>query len=121
MGAPALGNNVPDKASPLETLLALLVVVTLVAAIGGGLYWYSHRGPSDQSTAVQTAAGADSCSYSGYYVKTAISGRELVYDCTIGSQSICVTYKGGIASDSTALVKLLFANTLGTAKPACLD
>lgn len=99
----------------------IIILVAAVAVFGGlYLYWHSHRGLIDHSAAAQAASGADVCSSSGYWITTAAAGKEIVYDCLIGSKAVCVTYKDGIATDSTVLVKAVFANTLGANKPECV-
>ena len=93
--------------------IAVVVLVLLVVSI--------HHGSSDQSSAVAAAAGATSCSESGFTITTIAAGKQTVYDCTVNGASMCVTYHGGLASNSTVLVRLAFASTLGGSKPACLS
>lgn len=102
-----------------------LLVVAAAAAIYGAYYdgLIGHSGPADHSSEIQTAIGATSCSLSGYGIMSKLTGEnEPIYDCAMPSGAEkCVTYSGGIATDSTAVVKLLFANTLSGGRPACVS
>jgi hypothetical protein len=75
------------------------------------------------SSKVAAAAQASGCDNSGFYIENKISGsKEVIYDCSFPDGSTkCVTYAGGIANDSTDVVRLVFASTLGAKKPSCLS
>lgn len=90
-----------------------VAILLSTSGCGGG------TSPSD----VAKAAGAQSCDSSGYGVISQItSKKQTIYDCTFGDGTTkCVTYANDIANDSTALVRLLFQNKLGSGKPSCLD
>lgn len=48
--------------------------------------------------------------------------KQIVYDCVMPSGATkCVTESGGIASDETAVVRLLFSNSLSGGKPTCVS
>ena len=100
-----------------------LVPVGVVLALAGA-WAYRHHQDAKASTspaAVAALAGATYCDDSGYYVKSRLDGsKETIYDCQIGARMQCVTVSGGIATNSTATVRLLFTNTLGASKPACI-
>jgi hypothetical protein len=99
-------------------------IVILIVAGGIGLYLYHHHhgSPVDRSDEIAKQIGADSCDQSGYEIKNRLDGsKSVIYDCDIDGRMKCVTEDGGIPSDSTVAVKLLFADTLGTAKPYCLN
>lgn len=102
---------------------SLWPIAALIAAVVVGILIYgAARGHSSTSpSAVAAAIGAQSCDDSGFTISTLISGQETVYDCSIDGNAYCVTYKGGLATDSTSVVKLAFANTLGSVGPSCLD
>ncbi len=98
----------------LGGLGAVVAAAALLAGCGGGA-----ASPSQ----VATAAGASSCNNSGFYIQSKITGnKSVIYDCRFAEKlPKCVTYSGSIASDSTETVQLLFANSLGAQKPACLS
>ena len=113
--APAIEGRVRGKTPVYWFVLVPLMVGVLIFG-----YRLVHRHSVSPGT-VASAAGALSCDSSGYYITTAVSGKETVYDCSMASgKTLCVTYHGGIASDSTEIVRLAFANTLLTTKPSCL-
>lgn len=83
-----------------------------------------HNGPpADNSDAIALNIGALKCSSSGYYLTSRLDDSKLViYDCQMPSGNYkCVTESGGIDTDSTAEVKLVFENTLGSTKPLCIS
>jgi hypothetical protein len=92
----------------------VVAAAALLAGCGGG-------GPS--ASQVATAAGASFCNNSGFYIQSKLTGnKSVIYDCRFaGKLPACVTYSGSIASDATATVQLLFANSLDGRKPACLS
>lgn len=106
-----------------RSLRQFAVILALVVVAWGGLRYVGLLGGSgsgDQSGTIAAQIGG-TCGETGYYVQSRLDGSKLrIYDCTTPSRGeMCVTYSGGIASDSTDEVKLLFANELGGSKPAC--
>lgn len=63
-----------------------------------------------------------SCDNSGFYLQNKLTNsKETIYDCRFsGAFPKCVTYTGNIASNSTLEVSLLFSDSIGSSKPACL-
>jgi hypothetical protein len=102
-------------------LVACAAGVVLLALWGERHRIYGHSGPSPSTVAARI--GASSCDNSGYYVQNKLDGsKAVIFDCTMSNLATkCVTMTNGIASDATAEVRLLFANTLGSTKPSCLD
>ena len=97
-----------------------ILIVALAAALALAL---AGCGGSASPAQVATAAHAESCDNSGFYIVSKITGsKETVYDCSFAvfPYSRCVTYQGGIAADSTSVVRFLFASVLGQTKPSCL-
>lgn len=104
----------------------LAIVAVVVVILGAGAFKYldaRNAGPSDRSAAIQANIGATSCSSSGYYLTSQLNGsKKIIYDCQMPSGNYkCVTESGGIDTDSTATVRLVFANTLGSTKPQCIS
>jgi hypothetical protein len=97
--------------------LPCIAAIALIASACGA------SATADQSTKVAAAANARSCNDSGYYVQSKLNGdKSVIYNCTMLNDNVrCVTYEGGIASDSTETVKLLWANVLSGAKPDCIS
>ena len=96
-------------------------VIAICIALGVVDLIHNPFGHGAGASSVATLAGASSCDDSGYYLKNRLDGSEqTVYDCLIRGRSKCVTVTGGIASDSTLEVRLLFKSVLGSAKPGCL-
>jgi hypothetical protein len=97
-------------------VVAAAVLVALAVTV------WPHHHPADRSAAIQANVGADSCTISGYFIQSKLDGsKQTIYDCLMPSGSYkCVTENGGIDSDSTAVVRLLFANTLSGGKPTCI-
>jgi hypothetical protein len=94
--------------------VAVLIVGALVAGGCGAT--------GDQSDAIAANIGASTCHAEQYEIVSRISGhKDRIYNCTLHGKTICVTYSGGIASNATAEVKLLFANALGGQKPDCMN
>jgi hypothetical protein len=96
--------------------IAAAMVVAVLSGCGSG-------GSSDQSTAIANQIGGGaSCYESQYEITNRIDNSKTpIYVCTAAAaKPICVTYENGIASDVTAEVRLLFANTLGSSKPSCI-
>lgn len=101
----------------MKGLLGMAAVIAVVAG-----YVYSHSDHSASASTVATTIGASFCDKSSYQVINRLDGsKQRIYDCTMGSGSRCVTYSNGVATDQTATVRLLFADTLGTSKPTCIS
>lgn len=103
----------------------LVVAIGIVAALLVYGAWKRHHPASplvDQSARVAAEANASTCTDTGYYVISRLDdSKQVIYDCAFASSADkCVIEQGGIASDATAEVKLLFATALGGAKPSCL-
>lgn len=101
----------------------LLIVPAIAGLIvyGVTLMRHHHAGPADQSNAIETLIGSNYCDQSGYQVISKLDGsKSTIYDCELKGKLICVTYANNIADNATEEVKLLFSNTLGSAKPACI-
>lgn len=99
--------------------------IAVVAIAGGaivlGRTLLSDDGEKDRSSEVAVLAGASSCSATAYMVTNRVDdSKTRIYDCTISGRLRCVTYENGIANDSTAVVRVLFASTLGASKPSCV-
>jgi hypothetical protein len=111
----------PAGSDRRRSMLAWAGIVTVAVIVG--IYLYSHHGsPVDRSAEIAKQIGADSCDQSGYEIRNRLDGsKSVIYDCDVEGRMKCVTEDGGIPSDSTATVKLLFADALGTAKPYCLN
>jgi len=94
-------------------MAVIFLALALVSGCGGS---------STSSSDVATAAGAQSCDQSGYGITSQITNKtQPIFDCSFSDGSAkCVTYANGIASNSTAMVRLLFQNKLGSGKPSCL-
>lgn len=103
-----------------KTLLTFAVIAAVIAVTVLVVALANHGPGGTSPDKVATMTHADWCDDSGYYVETQLAGKQTVYDCTTGARQRCVTVHGGIASDSTVLVRVLFADTLSTTKPACL-
>jgi len=97
------------------------IVGGLVAAVAAAAVLAGCGGTSPSQVAI--AAGARFCNNSGFYIQSKLTGnKSVIYDCRFaGKLPACVTYSGSIASDATATVQLLFANSLDGRKPACLS
>ena len=110
MGAPRRR----QRRASLGALAAVVAAAALLAGCGG-----STTSPSQ----VATAAGASFCNNSGFYIQSKLNGdKSVIYDCRFaGKLPKCVTDSGNIASDATETVQLLFVNSLGAQKPACLS
>jgi hypothetical protein len=108
--------------TPISGIRALLVLAAVIVAGAAVLYGMGVRLPhhsSDDSAAIGSKIGG-TCAKTTYYIQSKIDGsKQTIYDCTVDSKEMCVTYSGGIATDSTDEVKLLFQNTLGTEEPSC--
>jgi hypothetical protein len=73
-------------------------------------------------TEVATAANAVSCNDSGFYLVSNLTGKKsTIYNCTFAPAGTrCITYEGGLATDATDEVRLVFSTTLGSNRPSCL-
>lgn len=96
-----------------------LIVVAVI------LLWQHHiidgsAAASDQSSAIVALTGASSCTQELYWIRLGGS-KATIYDCTINGATKCVTFQNGIASDSTAEVKLAFEDALGSTRPTCIS
>ena len=92
---------------------AALAAVVMVAAGCGGT--------SNRAGQVAVDIGATTCTSSGYGIVSKVDhSKTPIYNCTLHGRDVCVTEENGIAQDSTALVRLLFANTLSGGKPSCV-
>jgi hypothetical protein len=92
-----------------------LAFIALVAGCGGG--------SGTPASTVAKAAGAESCEDSGYgLVIRTTNKKETIYNCTVANGTTkCVTYRGGVAQDSTARVRLFWKTALKSQRPSCLD
>jgi hypothetical protein len=106
---------------------AILFVAIIVGDIFVGvvvvqaIHNQHSRSSSSSIDRVTSEAAADHCDNSGYYEESQITGaKQTIYDCSINGKMKCVTENGGIASDSTEEVRLLFQSALGARKPSCL-
>lgn len=100
-------------------LKLLLAVVTVIAGVA--VYHYATRSRQMSPGSVAAMIGADFCDSSDFYVQNKLDGsKATIYDCTTGAKMRCVTVEHRIASDATATVRFLFADTLGTRKPSCI-
>ena len=91
------------------------VVLVAVAALAAGC-----GGSGDRSSAIADEIGATSCTATQYGIVSRIdNSKTQIYDCFLNGDEKCVTEENGIVSDQTAVVKLLFANTLSGGKPDC--
>jgi len=97
------------------------LAVAAIVLVGLAVKAWPHHHQADRAAAIQQSIGATSCDNSGYYVQSQLDGsKQIIYDCQMASGNWkCVTENGGIASDSTAEVKLLFTNTLSGGEPFC--
>jgi hypothetical protein len=103
-------------------IIGMIVVGAIVLVIVFGSR-KSHGALADQSAQVAAVANATSCTDTGYYLQSKLDGsKEVIYDCAIPGSvwNQCVTEQGGIASNATEEVRLLFANALGGQRPSCL-
>lgn len=80
-------------------------------------------GTGISSDVLAQTVGAVSCSPEHYELVDRLDGSKArLYSCDMGyGRMICVTYEGGIARNVTAESRLLWADTLGSAKPSCLS
>ena len=100
--------------------LAGIFVACLVLYVG--YQHFVHRSPSDNSSEVAAQSGALSCSRSDYYLQSRLDGsKETIYDCQFPRRMRCVSEQGGVTSDITEEVRLLFSSTLGASKPNCIS
>lgn len=114
----------PDVLPPgTHTAFKVLMILAVISIVFGGAYALTHRsGPSDQSSTVATTIGAQYCDSSGFQIISKLDdSKATIYNCDLDNKTICVTYEHGIATDETAEVKLLFANTLGSDQPDCIS
>ncbi len=94
----------------------------IVPAAIGVLALAGCGGSSDRSSAIAAEIGAVSCTATDYQIINRFdNSKTRIYDCFMHGGEKCVTEANGIASDQTATVKLLFANTLSGGKPACAE
>jgi len=72
---------------------------------------------------VAAAAGATTCSNSGFYVRSKVTGnKSVIYNCRFAHKlPACVIFSSNIATNATDLVQLLFVDYLGPQRPACLS
>ena len=104
-----------------RNLLGTAAVVAVVF-YAGWHFLHSNSGPADNSAAVAAQSGASDCSNSGYYLQSRLDGsKEVIYDCQFPRRMRCVSEQGGITSDITVEVRLLFGSTLGADKPLCIS
>jgi hypothetical protein len=97
------------------------VVVVALIVFGAVKNPFHHSGGPSPDTVASTA-GMDYCDNSGYYLQSRLDGsKQTIYDCMKGPNAHCITMSGGIASDSTVEVRLVFQGTLGASKPSCLE
>lgn len=94
--------------------MRLAAVAAVVAFAGCG-------GPADHSARIADAIAAKSCTATDYEISNKLDGsKERIYDCVqFGGTRRCVTESGGIVSDATATVRLLFSDTLSGGRPGC--
>lgn len=102
------------KLSACRLAVAMVVAAAVLAGCGGS---------GVSASQVASAAGAKTCSDSGFYIQSKLTGNKLViYDCRfVGRLPACVTYSGNIATNATVAVQFLFASSLGAREPACLS
>lgn len=117
---PALSPSVqnPKRYQRQKAIAAATTItfVLLLSGCGGGE-------TPDQSNAIESQIGGGIvCTRSDYQLINRLdSSKTPIYVCqTLGSEPICVTDENNVVSNVTAEVRLLFANTLGSSKPACI-
>ena len=113
-----------ETEAPDRWLRNLFTLVVIVAAVlyGGWYLIHRHSSAGDKAVAVKTQSGASSCSNSGYYIQNRLDGsKQTIYDCQFPRRMRCVGEEGGITSDITEEVRLVFSTTLGSGKPACIQ
>jgi hypothetical protein len=100
----------------VRTTILLALAALAVAAAGCG------ASSSDRSSQIAAEIGSGaSCTATRYAViRRAEHTKTRIYDCDSAGKRMCVTEENGIASDQTALVRILFANALSGGKPGCL-
>ncbi len=104
---------IPEQ--PTVVVIPILLVVGVVFALS------RCGGAGDQSAQIAAKIGAASCTAESYEVISRLdNSKTRIYDCTLNGKRLCVSEQNGIASDQTAVVRLLFANALGSARPSCL-
>lgn len=98
----------------------ILAVVIGVVVIAGVWHYQTHASAKIGAGDVALQSGADSCTSSGYELTNRLDGStSTIYDCSFTSGLKCVTLANGIAHNVTAEVRLVWADTLGSAKPGC--
>lgn len=109
------------------TTLWRVVIVATTVIVGLVLVWlFAFRGSgsqsrTDRSNEIASLIGASGCARSGFKIENRLdSSQSPVYVCGLAGGLKCVTYEGGIARDVTSEVRLLFSDTLGSEKPACI-
>lgn len=105
-----------------KTIFVFVILTAIVVAVAVGAVFLSSRS-SLNADDVAAAAGAQSCMASGFSITYRIDhSTATIWDCSMPSgMEKCVTYQNNIASDSTAMVRLLFATALSQSRPACLS
>jgi hypothetical protein len=113
----------PDSAQPRRHWFRELLGIFVLCGIAYiGIQHIAHRSPADNSAAVAAESGASNCSSSGYYLRSRLDGsQQVIYDCQFPQRMRCVGEQGGVTSDITAEVRLLFDSTLGADKPLCVS
>jgi hypothetical protein len=104
---------------PYRYALVALAAAIVLFVTGIPIIHRHHSQPATDTLATQI--GATNCADSGYYINRYTDGKKLtIYDCGMPSgRELCVTEEGGIATNATETVRLLFRKTFG-AKPSCL-
>jgi hypothetical protein len=114
----------PVKGAAPKSVLTLAAIVAVIAFVyfRTNLIHVTHGAAKDESASITADIGASSCSSSGYEITSKLNdSKQTIYDCLMPSGNYkCVTRENNINSDSTAVVRLLFANVLGSAKPTCI-
>ena len=103
-----------------EPIRGWTIIVVGVAVAAGLFVWHRSKHSGVGGSTVAAAAQAKACFSSGYSLRNGLTGaNETIFDCSFADGFVrCVTDVGGIATDATANVQVLFANASG--KPPCL-
>jgi hypothetical protein len=96
------------------------LIVCLALLVTLGLTGCGGSSNVDRSDAIAQEIHADECVATDYQIiRRTDNSKARIYDCLVNGVEKCVTEENGIASDQTAIVRLLFANALSGGKPVC--
>ena len=100
--------------------IVIALVIAVALAIGAYHRWGGDHTESVDPATLASQINAYSCEDSGYRIKAADGPWTTVYNCDMGSKTICVSEQNNIPSNVTVQAKFAFADALGGSKPSCV-